>query len=151
MSTPHLRLVRLSDDGSKTLGVLEVYRRRNAESPLARFFTVERPWKDNATRVSCIPTGVYRLERRRSERFGLHLHVRGTEPARSLILIHAGNDVKDVVGCVAIGTGTADIDGDGDLEVTTSAVAVKRLLELVPESGATDAVLEVTNCLHVPR
>jgi len=148
MSKPHLRLVRLSDDGNKSLGVLEVYRHRSDRSPVARFFTLEPPWKENRRSVSCIPVGDYTIQRRVSPKYGLHLHVRGTEPQRNLILVHAGNDVKDTKGCILVGVGTADLDGDRDLEVTQSKLAAERLLALVPEDGTQDATLTVVSEIY---
>ncbi|HEY1114960.1 MAG TPA: DUF5675 family protein, partial [Chitinophagaceae bacterium] len=39
-------------------------------------YTIELPWRENETGVSCIPEGRYRLARRYSERYGYHLLVR---------------------------------------------------------------------------
>ncbi|PRZ19584.1 DUF5675 family protein [Flavobacterium granuli] len=63
--------------------------------------TIELPWKDNLSQVSCIPEGEYFLEKRYSSRFGWHLEVLNV-PNRSLILFHpANNALKELRGCIA--------------------------------------------------
>ena len=64
-------------------------------------YTIELPWKDNLTGVSCIPEGKYRLEKRYSKHFGWHLLVVDV-PAREGILIHPANDaLKELRGCIS--------------------------------------------------
>lgn len=148
-----LRLVRLSDDGNQTLGVLEAYARAGDRSPVARYFTLEPSWRGNAAGVSCIPAGRYRVERRVSAKYGLHLWVRECEPARSLVLIHAGNVRADTRGCILVGVGTRDVGGDGVLDVTESRAALAGLLALVPDAptngggAGSDGTLVVENAL----
>ena len=63
--------------------------------------TIELPWKENQSRVSCIPEGKYQLTKRYSLRFGWHLLVNNVVN-RSYILIHAFNNaVKESKGCIA--------------------------------------------------
>jgi len=63
--------------------------------------TIELPWKNNKTSVSCIPEGKYDLELRKSEQLGEHLHVTQV-PGRKWILIHTANDAKkELRGCIA--------------------------------------------------
>ena len=69
----------------------------------SKLYTVERPWSDNRSNVSCIPTGVYLLD--------LSHYIQGDYPAyevcgvpgRSAIKIHIGNTMDDVRGCIAPG------------------------------------------------
>lgn len=64
-------------------------------------YTIELPWRENKTNVSCIPEGRYRLVRRYSERYGYHLLLREV-PHRSAILVHPANDaLKELRGCLA--------------------------------------------------
>ena len=66
--------------------------------------TVEKPWQNNEASVSCIPIGKYKCEPRRFNRGGYAaVEITGVE-GRTHILFHIGNTVKDVVGCVAVGT-----------------------------------------------
>ncbi|WP_413998883.1 DUF5675 family protein [Flavobacterium sp. W1B] len=63
--------------------------------------TIELPWKDNLSQVSCIPEGEYFIEKRYSSRFGCHLEVLNV-PNRSLILFHlANNALVELRGCIA--------------------------------------------------
>ena len=86
-------------------------------------FTIELPWKDNRSRVSCIPEGRYRLKKRYTSKRGWHLLVEGV-PQRSGILVHPANDaLKELEGCLApvsmlsgIGTGMFSKKADGKLK-----------------------------------
>ena len=55
-----------------------------------RFYTIERPWLDNAPNVSCIPEGAYDTGWRDSPRFGETWHIKEVQD-RTYILIHAAN------------------------------------------------------------
>lgn len=81
-------------------------------------FTLELPWRDNQTNVSCIPAGSYFCRPYRSRKFGdvwLLEHVDG----RSAILTHRGNwagaaDLgyrTDSWGCILLGLGRGAIAG----------------------------------------
>jgi hypothetical protein len=64
-------------------------------------YTIELPWKDNLTQVSCIPEGRYELVKRWSPKFNRHLHVMNVSQ-RENILIHPANDAKhELKGCIA--------------------------------------------------
>jgi hypothetical protein len=89
-------------------------------------YCIELPWKNNHTRVSCIPEGRYELAKRWSPKFLRHLQVMNVKD-RDLILIHPANDaMHELKGCIApvsffTGAGTG----------TGSRVALKKLTELV--------------------
>lgn len=113
-------LVRRKSDCLRTSGVLSIEG--------TRFATLERPWLPNPAGVgglpkrSCVPAGTYTVIPHASAKFGpcyalvnheLGVYYQPYEiPAeqkygRSAILIHTGNYVEDVIGCIAIGmTGT---------------------------------------------
>lgn len=72
--------------------------------------TIELPWRANAVGESCVPEGVYRMKMRRSgvvERTSGGQFLRGWEitgvPGRTYIMIHVGNTIRDLAGCVAVG------------------------------------------------
>ena len=83
------------------------------------FHTLERPWIPSLEHLggknfeSCVPDGTYVLQPFNSEKhpdcwslLNENLDVlvdQGGEPGRWAILIHSGNYVKDVVGCIAPG------------------------------------------------
>ncbi|MEI7510473.1 MAG: DUF5675 family protein [Flavobacterium sp.] len=63
--------------------------------------TIELPWKNNETKVSCIPEGKYFIRKRYSRKFHWHLEVLDV-PQRSLILFHpANNALQELNGCIA--------------------------------------------------
>ncbi len=63
--------------------------------------TIELPWKNNETRVSCIPEGEYFIQKRYSPKFQWHLEVLDVQN-RSLILFHpANNALQELHGCIA--------------------------------------------------
>ena len=64
--------------------------------------TIERPWKDNAPDVSCIPAGSYLAKRYNSPKFGFELFMLEGVPNRSAIEIHPANQVSDLEGCIGI-------------------------------------------------
>ena len=102
---------------SGTLGVIDI----SLEGVEERFWTIERPWRDNERNVSCIPEGEYPLEWRESPRFGMSWHVDDV-PSRSHILLHVANYPTDVQGCIGLGT---DLLGNG-IAVAKSRAAMER-------------------------
>ena len=103
------------------------------------FSTIELPWRENQTQVSCIPEGSYPLVKRESEKFGAHLLVQDV-PERSLILIHPANNArKELRGCIAPVT---YITGPGC--GTNSRVAFDILLMIVYKALDRDEQVRLT-------
>ena len=66
--------------------------------------TIELPWKNNETKVSCIPEGKYFIKKRYSKKFQWHLEVLDVKN-RSFILFHpANNALQELNGCIALVT-----------------------------------------------
>ncbi len=89
-----LHLIRRGWFDNGTFGEMEVDGRT--------MLTVERPWLDNARRISCIPAGTYRLVLdpfRGQYNAPLLLSV----PGRSQIQIHIANGSADLLGCIGVG------------------------------------------------
>jgi hypothetical protein len=64
-------------------------------------YSIELPWKNNHTRVSCIPEGRYELVKRWSPKFSRHLQIMNV-PGREYILIHPANEaLHELKGCIA--------------------------------------------------
>lgn len=81
-------------------------------------YTVERPWLDNKPNVSCIPEGTYVMRQRDSGvvyRSTGQAYQRGWEvtgvPDRSFIMIHPGNTLDDLQGCIAPGKALTSMGG----------------------------------------
>ncbi|MNQ55096.1 hypothetical protein D3C85_691790 [compost metagenome] len=75
-----------------------------------QWYTVERPWQNNEAQVSCIPEGVYPLRMRQSgviSRSTGGAYSRGWEvtgvPGRTFIMLHPGNTMDDLLGCISPG------------------------------------------------
>ncbi|MEM9547537.1 MAG: DUF5675 family protein [Bacteroidota bacterium] len=63
--------------------------------------SLELPWKENRRNVSCIPEGIYPIQKRYSPRFRDHLLVSDV-PGRDYILLHPANDASEELrGCIA--------------------------------------------------
>jgi hypothetical protein len=112
------------------------------------WWTVERPWADNRRNESCIPLGFYRMVRT--------IFHRGTAdpdddydayeildvPDRSRILVHVGNTMDDVQGCIAVGSALGYVNGKW--AVTNSRLAFGNFME---KMNGDAAILRVDNKL----
>lgn len=112
-----------------TLGCLEV----TSGDRVFRCFTLELPYKNNESNVSCIPPGTYPCYKIESPKFGECIAVEGVN-GRSLIRIHVGNHTRDIEGCILPGKTIADIDGNGIPDVTSSGATMEALMSFLPDS-----------------
>lgn len=128
-----MRLVieRLTDNETQTIGTMFVLD--------ASDFTewdchcLEPAWKDNQQNISCIPEGIYRVEKHYSPAFKQSFWVKDV-PGRSEILIHKGNFRKDTRGCIIPGIDMKDINGDKNIDVVSSKAAIHKLYDLLPST-----------------
>ncbi len=65
-------------------------------------YTCELPWRQNQPEISCIPCGVYQVEPYSSPLHPDVWHLMNV-PNRIAILIHQGNTILDVRGCICVG------------------------------------------------
>ncbi len=106
------------------------------------FYTLELPYLNNEKNISCIPLGAYECVRHWSRKFPYqHLQLLGV-PARSGILIHAGNTVKDTTGCILIAKGLTAANN----LTATSRKAVDELMELIGQENITIRISEAYSC-----
>lgn len=98
--------------------------------------TIERPWIQNKGFESCVPEGDYLVLRdsrpAHSHTFNLvnedlDVYRYPTNGKRDSILIHTGNWVKDIVGCIAPGLAFAVMKGEN---AVTQSVAAYRMLNM---------------------
>jgi hypothetical protein len=104
--------------------------------------TLELPYLDNQRKISCIPTGQYkvklRLPKESATRDYLHLLVQDV-PNRDYILFHIGNSAKDTRGCVLVGIGT-----EQDF-VKNSTLAMELLVKEIVNLGGENINLIIKN------
>jgi len=105
------------------------------------FKTLELPWLNNKSQVSCIPEGKYDVKVRTSEKYKRHLHIQNVKD-RSYILIHSGNFAgsknpktgkSDILGCILVGKTHNDLDNDGILDITHSISTMKNIMSLIKD------------------
>lgn len=100
MKNVYLCRMRRSDQGTEGMLFIGDY----------RCCTLELPWRDNKTNISCIPPGEYEVKSRYSNKFGNVYWITDVE-GRSWILMHSGNFAGDiskgfktnVEGCILLG------------------------------------------------
>jgi hypothetical protein len=118
--------------------------------------TVERPWLDNQTGISCIPAGHYICKRcrtspdygfRDSPKFGDTFQVMNV-PGRSLILFHKGNLDEDSHGCIILGEQYEPFRSR-PAAVLSSAKAFEEFKSLT--HGIDEFLLDIVDCTAVPR
>ena len=101
-----LQLIRDIDTGNETLG------RLYADDEWM-CYTIERPWKDNERRISCLPIGTYPIFTKEYgrfyDRYKLPIPILGDTSPRSEILIHPANYARELAGCIGVGDKKTDI------------------------------------------
>lgn len=109
-----------------------------------RFATLERPWIPNPAgpgglpRQSCVPEGLYELRPHDSQRFPVSYVIesgkcgvyaqglpQGQPWGRVGILIHPGNSVADVIGCIAVGSQHRYVPAASQWQVPDSRVTMR--------------------------
>lgn len=111
-------------DTNQTLGVC--YVKDEGGNIIFKSEAIERGWRNNANRVSCIPAGEYPVKLEYSPRFKTELYEIYGVSNRSECKFHAANYARQLNGCIALGNNRKDIDGDGYYDVTSSRDAMRR-------------------------
>lgn len=104
------RLDRAESGDEGTFGRLSVLNELTGE-PVFSCTTLELPWRDNATGISCIPPGVYEFRWRTDSPAHGECYEAVNVPGRTNIQIHSANlagdeakgYVKQLDGCIAPG------------------------------------------------
>jgi hypothetical protein len=94
-------------------------------------FTLELPWLENESNVSCIPKGTYRAFKRVSSRNGNVFELRNV-PQRTSIQCHSGNYTRQIQGCILVGSSITFLDSDTIPDVANSKQTLDKLLALLP-------------------
>lgn len=96
------------------------------------YTTAELPWRGNKTDISCIPTGVYKVTKRKpTAKFSYDHWLVEDVRHRTDVLIHIGNyagDVSkgfksDVKGCIVVGTQHGVLSNQGAVLCSKDALS----------------------------
>lgn len=124
-------IIRSGANQHQTIGTGLIF--DNLGRMLFEFQTLELPFLNNKVGISCIPIGNYKVEKRQSDRFGSHFHVKDVA-GRSMILIHLGNYHANSSGCILVGSGHKYLDNDSCLDVIDSRLTMKKLVDIMPSN-----------------
>ena len=116
--TKTVTLKRDLDTGKETLGTLTC----------GDFIcnTLERPWKNNLSNISCIPTGKYLVEKSFSPKLLKTTYEIKNVPRRSGIRFHSSSFWTDLKGCIALGSGYANLNNDKEKDLINSRITIKK-------------------------
>lgn len=118
-----------------------------------RAFTVERPWVNNEVRKSCVPEGMYDLQWYNSPKFGPTWALVGDSVSlfpeagkkRSAILIHVGNTMDDLLGCISPGATLGTVNGKW--AVLSSGPTLKKFLAITKGKSLKLNITQIPNAL----
>lgn len=104
--------------------------------------TLENPWYNNVSNISCIPGGRYEVER---DTKGIHQYFAiKNVPARTNIEIHIGNLAKDTKGCILCGSKLAIFAKESQLGIVQSKNTMEMLKDKYPEGFVLDITMNRT-------
>jgi hypothetical protein len=107
-----------------TLGEMSL---SNSKGETLSLKTIELPWKENKSRVSCIPKGTYSVTFTPSPRLKKKTYRVVNVKGRDGILFHPANFSSQLKGCIAPCLNHADINNDGVIDGTSSRNATEAL------------------------
>jgi hypothetical protein len=111
-------------------------------------YTLELPWRNNATDVSCIPEGSYLCQLVDTPHHGLTYQV--LVPGRVGVLFHSGNTEIDTKGCILLGLSTGSMDArdpdSGEIEKQPAVLQSKEAFKLFMDrmNGTSSFVLHIS-------
>ena len=114
-------------------------------------YALERPWKNNQLRISCIPEGIYGVKLKKYGKWHRRwegqdwykgvLVLTGTEP-RTEILIHTANYSRQLNGCIAPGMFHGE-EPNGTSCVWKSKTALLEIYPLIVEAIECEEYVEL--------
>jgi hypothetical protein len=136
-------IIRKQQDQNQTLGFHTVEDQNGL--PLYAGLLLERGWRDNQKRISCVPIGEYELVWEYSNRFKCYLwEVKGVEN-RTETKFHTFNFWFQSNGCYGPGRTLKDINKDGYYDITASKSSLAAFHKAM--GGQKKARLIITNDL----
>ena len=134
-------VIRDDQDSKQSLGIC--YVKNEFGEIVFKSEAIERGWRNNQSRVSCIPEGEYPVKLEYSNRFKKKLWEIYEVPNRAECKFHAANYARQLNGCIALGNNRKDIDHDGYFDVTSSRITMSKFHKAL--QGETRAILVVKN------
>lgn len=139
-----VEILRNEDQTVETKGKISVL--NDSDATIFSCLTLELPWLDNKTGVSCIPPNVYICKKVPPSHIPYnHISITGVAN-REGICIHYGNFAAmttteieqgkhpDILGCVITGDKYADINGDGIDDICDSKATFEKLMSILPDT-----------------
>ena len=111
-----------------------------------KIFSLERPNKNNANSVSCVPAGLYSLVQHSSSKHPNTFALVGetvshykSDKKRSTILIHPANFVNELEGCISCGKSITYIGNK--IGVLKSRVATNYIINIINSNKISELVI----------
>lgn len=86
-------------------------------------YTLERPWRNNEPKISCVPQGTYPMVLEHSAKFQRPLWELKDVPGRSEVKLHAANRASELEGCIAPGVHLGIMQSNTALAAVMTALA----------------------------
>ena len=126
-------------DMNQTLGVCSIL---NGKMPIFSSISLERGWRNNEPKVSCIPEGIYNVVLEHSPAFKKLLwEIKGVDN-RTECKFHSANYWLQLNGCIALGDAVGLLNADKYYDILNS----RRTLEKFEK-----ALLGLTECKLIVR
>ncbi len=116
-------LTRKKDDGIQTVGKLS--------TDGFSCCTLEKPWFNNASNISCIPKGTYQVKYTFSYKFLKYTYEIQNVLNRSGIRIHSGNFFFDILGCILLGDSYSFLNDDGEIDILNPKATINKFETLL--------------------
>jgi len=109
--------------------------------------TMELPWKENRSNISCIPEGEHLVRKMVPDQFRKYPYFRFVKVEgrginkfynMSTILIHPATFVHHLKGCIGVGSKHTDINKDGIPDIVDSKLTLKHMTDTMPDEFILD-------------
>lgn len=128
-----IQIIRGQGDNKQISGDLYLFNELGAK--IFDCDTLERSWKDNENKVSCIPAMEYDCEKVQATEHIKYDHISILNvPGREGVCIHILNYFFQSQGCIGVGFMGDDINKDGEKDLLRSKDTFNKLMALLPQN-----------------